>query len=106
MSFAEEITRAHEHATRVLGEQVTHVDAEATETLCYCLIRQRTDPVLVGSQIQIREDHYTGRISQSDLAAVAEGDEIVAADETRYEVAERPELFKGMWQLVLRRLPA
>ena len=106
MAFTDIITRVNTACAAACGETVTHVDAEDTETTCYCVLTRQSEPVLSGGQITINEDHYRGQIPQTSVAIIVRNDTLVTADGTEYRIDETPSIDDGMWQLVLRRLPA
>jgi hypothetical protein len=102
MAFADTIAALNQACARTLGESVTHEAAVGgAQTVCDCVLTRRTEPTLVGGQITIDESHYRGQIPTAQLAAVARGDRIIAADGRRYQVVEHPRAEEQMWQLVL-----
>jgi hypothetical protein len=88
-----------------LGEAVTYTDSASDVSETRCVLRRNSEPILIGGQIQIAEDHYEGLVPVADLALEpAIGDTLETNDATQYRVDVPPVRDAAMWRLTLRRL--
>lgn len=103
MSWAEFAETVAKVCTAQLGEAVTYTDGDSNETACSAIIRRRSEPILVGGQITISEDHFAGQVALAEVAdEPAIGDTLTTADGTVYRVDTPATRRDGMWELTLR----
>jgi hypothetical protein len=107
VTFAALAARAARTTTARLGETVAFTREGASIGSASCILVRRHEPVFVGGEIALSEDHYQGRIALGALSVdPALGDVLVESDGAQYRVDLAPERSGASWVLILRKLTA